>query len=306
MDICVWDKCNNRCLMCTNPDRPWPNWDGSFDYSFPAIKKRLEKIHKSISEDDSIYLSGGEPSLHPNFLDILKYLKKEFPAQRVKLLTNGRMMSYEKFTQKVMAINDNFEIDLSIYGGDAATHDKVTRSKGSFIQTLKGLENIITLKQPNQLIGTRFVITNLSYKHIEKFLSMIKNQYAQIDRVILIFWEIEHQAIKNFSDVKIDYQSVTEELNKASNFLTAFNELRLYHFPLCVVSSKLWPNIWRTLDKKDVKFLPACNQCQYKKHCLGIPISYLENMGDKKFLPITKKYKIKTSSDKFKPINEIK
>ena len=30
MDICVWDKCNNRCLMCTNPDRPWPNWDGSF------------------------------------------------------------------------------------------------------------------------------------------------------------------------------------------------------------------------------------------------------------------------------------
>lgn len=291
--------------MCTNPDRPWPNWDGSFNYSFKALKGRLKKIHLSVTEDDSIYLSGGEPTLHPHFLEILNLLKTEFPEQRIKLLTNGRRFFYPEFTRQVMAINNNFEVDLSLYGPDAKTHESVTRSAGSFTQTTAGLMNIINLKQTGQMVGIRFVITKLSYKYIEDFLNLIKKKFSNVDRVILIFWEIEAQAIKNFNQVKVNYKSVGSELIRVADLFKSFNELRLYHFPLCVLPPEFWPYAWRTLDEKEVSFLPTCKRCHYQALCLGIPVSYLRNMGSQEFVPITKTIKLNLSKDKYKPIKSL-
>src|SRR3989339_1143910 len=173
MDLCVWDKCNNRCLMCTNPEPPWPAWDGSLKYDYDAITKRLKKDKDRFLADDSIYITGGEPTIHPDFLRILDYLFCNFPKQKIKLLTNGRRFMYDDFAKKVLSLSRNFEIDLSVYGADSAVHDAVTRSRGSFVQTTAGLANILRFKDPAQVLGVRFVITGLSAAHTGDFLRML-------------------------------------------------------------------------------------------------------------------------------------
>lgn len=307
LDICVWDKCNNRCRMCTNPIERWPSWDGSYDYSIDAITKRIDNKKEEFLKMDSIYLSGGEPTMNPSFLDLLKYLKNNFPDQRVKLLTNGRRFSYDDFAKKTLAINNNFEIDLSIYGPTEEVHDKITQTKNSFNQTTLGLENLLNYKKKGQIVGVRTVITGLSYKYIEQMLELIAVRFPTVDRVVIIFWEPEAQAIINQSEVEVKYDAVKTYLEKLSvNFLEQFRDVRFYHFPLCRLPMKLWPYMWRTLPKEEIEFVKECDDCNYKKYCLGIHKGYLENVEDNGFKAIKNDIKIIDSGFQYRPIRGIK
>lgn len=305
MDLNVWDKCNNRCLMCTNPDWPWPAWDNSYDYGYKAIIKRIDKAKEQIQSDDSIYLTGGEPTLHPYFLDIFAYISQNFPNQRIKLLTNGRRFFYKDFTKKFLDLNNDFDIDLSIHGANSHIHDAITRTPGSFEQAMGGLENLLFYRD-KQMIGIRYVITKLSYQSINQFLEIIKKKFLSIDRIILIFWEIENQAIKNLESVKINHSQVRPYLEKIQPLIKDFKEIRFYHFPLCAIPEKFWPQVWRTLSKKDVDFVESCNRCLYKKYCLGIQKNYLKYIDNKEFVPIRRRLEIIETGDTFRPISEVR
>ena len=305
MDLCIWDKCNNNCLMCTNPDRPWPAWDGSFDYDLKSLIKRIKKSEKEIKTYDSIYLGGGEPTLHPEFLKVLNFVSEKFPKQRIKLLTNGRRFLYKDFAQDVLSITNNIDIELSIYGPNEKIHESVTRASGSFEQTIKGLKNLLSYKKEGQLINVRFVITKLSYLYLEEFLKMIGKRFSSTDRILLIFWEIENQAVKNMEAIKTTYHQVNPYMDKLYPLLKDFNEIRLYHFPLCVLPEKFWPYIWRTLPEDGVVFNNSCRQCEYKKYCLGIPKEYSKHIGIKEFKPIKKNLQIQETKNIYHPISEV-
>jgi len=305
MDICLWDKCNNHCLMCTNPERSWPAWDGSFKYDYKSLIKRIKKAEKKIKTYDSIYLTGGEPTLHPRFPDILKYISNHFPEQKIKLLTNGRIFSYQDFAKKILEITDNLDIELSLYGPNSKIHEAVTRTPDSFNQTIKGLENLLTYKKQGQLVNVRFVITGISYKYLTEFLKLLKGRLFSIDRVMLIFWEIENQAVKNIKTIEVTYGQVRPYLEKVSSLLRDFKDIRLYHFPLCTLPEKFWPYLWRTLPKNEVIFNIFCKQCQYQKYCLGIPKKYFKIMGAKEFNPIKKNLVIKETDNVYQPIKKV-
>jgi len=305
MDICVWDRCNNKCFMCTNPDRPWPAWDGSFDYSYKSLIERIKKSEEKIKTYDSIYLSGGEPTLHPEFSRVLRFISEYFPKQRIKLLTNGRKFLYRDFTEEVLNITNNLDVELSIYGSDKKSHEAVTRTLGSFEQTLNGLKNLLNYKKKGQLINVRFVITKLSYKHLEEFLKLMKKKFISTDRIMLIFWEVEHQAVKNIKTVKVTYNQVSPYLKNANALLKTFKEVRLYHFPLCVISEKFWPYVWRTLPEDGILFKSSCNKCKYKKYCLGIPKEYSEHIGINEFKLINKNIEIEETKDTYHPILKV-
>ena len=305
MDICVWDKCNNNCLMCTNPDWPWPAWDGGFDYNYDSLIKRIEKLKDKIKTYDSIYLSGGEPTLNPRFLDVLRYVSQNFPKQRIKLLTNGRKFLYPDFTKKVLEITDNLDIELSIYGPNQKAHQTITRAPGSFEQTIKGLGNLLEYKSKDQLVNVRYIITKLSYQYLEELLKLIKKRFSSVDRIMLIFWEIENQAVKNIKAVKITYNQVRPEIEKITLLLKDFNEIRLYHFPLCTLPGKIWSSIWRTLPEDGVVFVKACQGCNFKKYCLGVPKDYSEIIGTKEFKAIKKDFIIHKTDDFYHPISRV-
>jgi len=293
--------------MCTNPDRPWPAWDGSLSYDLESIKKRIEEQKERINEVDSIYLTGGEPTLHPNFLEIARYLNDNFPRQRIKLLTNGRRFSYDDFAKKFLETIKNIEVDLSIYGPDQKTHDQVTRARGSFEQTLKGLANLLKYKKDNQAIGVRTVLTSFSYREIFKTLKLIKDNFSEVDRVIVIFHEIEAQAVRNLELIKINYLDIQPYFGAIKSFLTSFKEIRFYHFPLCVIDQEFWPYVWKTLPNSEVSFVETCRACQLKEFCVGIHKGYLENISRQGFAAakLGKNKKIVFSGDSYRPINKV-
>lgn len=303
MDICVWDKCNNKCVMCTNPDGQWSAWDGSFNYDYDSLVQRIKKDRHRFDVGDSIYLTGGEPTIHPDFIKFIDFLNQEFPTKRIILLTNGRRFYYEDFAKELLSRCSNIEIHVSLYGHNQAIHEKITLANGSYDQSISGLKNLLKYKKNGQIVAVRHVLSSVSYKYVDSFLKLICDELSAVDRVILMFWEIEAQAEKNLDYLKLRYTDARQYIELVDGFRKKISEIRLYHFPLCQIDENLWPLAWCTWPKHEVDFLNTCEKCQVKKYCVGIHKAYLKNIGSDEFAPILETKKIIESGDIYKPIN---
>lgn len=301
IDLCVWDRCNNKCVMCTNPDRPWPAWDGSFDYDYEAIMARLTRDKDRIAAAESIYLTGGEPTLHPRFSDLLDFLVENFPEQRIKLLTNGRAFFYEDFAAKILEKAPRLEIELSLHGPGPEIHDKITRAEGSFVQSARGLKNLLQNRK-EQKISVRTVLGKFSYKHIKKTLGFLVGNFPDLDRVVVLFPEIEGQGLKNLGLTRPTYAQAKPYLEKCADFLPFFREIRFYHFPLCALPQNFWPHVWRTLPEEEVDFSETCRICRAREFCLGVHKGYLKDADSSEFRPITRRIRVQKPADPHAPI----
>ena len=122
-------RCNNQCRHC---------W-----LSIPADSPRIEK---ELSADDIFRIalearqigcnewsiSGGEPMLRPDFPEIFDSLTRKVVSYTLN--TNGSLITPE--IAKLLTRRGNKIV--AFYGADAAVHDKITRTPGSFEAFLRG------------------------------------------------------------------------------------------------------------------------------------------------------------------------
>lgn len=289
--------------MCTNPFIFQLEKNGAL-YSFEKLKEVW--ADREVESKDSLCFTGGEPTIHPHFFKVINWFHTKYPKNKIAIASNGRMFYYPSFTKKMLKFK-SLLLEIAIHGYDEKTHDFITRTKGSFKQTIEGIHNILRFKNDSQELEIRIIITKFTYKNLDKILSFIKNEFdiKQIRNIVLIFIEMEGQAKDNLNIVGVTYKEVVKVLPQVVDKWTAyFDDLRLYHFPLCVLPPELWPYTWRTLREAEVMFLPGCNKCFFKKHCLGVHRDYITLIGKKEFAP-PKKIKIKTSGFFDKPINKV-
>src|ERR1700726_4576112 len=83
-DFPIWPQCNIGCVFCSNPVEGYRHTTDK--YSFDVIRKKvfdykrgLQTFVKFDEIGDYFNLTGGEPTLHPDFLKILALIRTEFP-----------------------------------------------------------------------------------------------------------------------------------------------------------------------------------------------------------------------------------
>jgi len=80
--------------------------------SMETIEKMLATLLKTESEPDLIQITGGEPTTHPQIVEILQYLKKS-PVRHLMLNTNGiKIAEEESFVKELKALGGGFEVYL--------------------------------------------------------------------------------------------------------------------------------------------------------------------------------------------------
>ncbi len=300
----MWNKCNSNCVMCTNPTQ---FKEGEVDFSLKTIRQRLINHKKTDKEfigdnsSDKFYLTGGEPTLNPDLYKIIKEINIFFPRNEVSLLTNGRTFYYEDYVKKILSLENLNEIIIPLHGHDRKTHDRVTRSVGSFDQAFLGIKNVFKFKRDDQKVEVRVVISKFNYKGIDKILSLLEKHFYKANSIPVIFMEFEGQAEDNHNSVGIKYSDFKESFKGLEKFIDTLPGLRFYHFPLCTIPEIFWPITWKTLPDYEVFYGTNCSQCLYKKECLGIHKHYNEIYGGAEFVPIKKKVNIKKSGNFFKP-----
>ncbi len=125
--------CNNQCRFCCDTIF----WNGS--------NMEPERVRAKIAEGadrgfDRLFLSGGEPTIHPQFVEFVRY-GAELGYTDITTITNGRMFYYPEFTTACVEAGLTLAV-VSLNSHDAQTHDSLVSVKGAYRQVRRGLQNL--------------------------------------------------------------------------------------------------------------------------------------------------------------------
>ena len=141
-------ECINHCVFCAVSNRvrraiPWA---------------RLQEIiadHRGRGVDN-IDFDGGEPTLHPQVIDAVKFAVS-LGYRQVNVTTNGRRLKDRRFAKRL--VNSGLTTLLvSVHGSSDAVHDAITRVPGSFAETLAGLRNVVALAPAGLDVGVNLTV----------------------------------------------------------------------------------------------------------------------------------------------------
>ena len=135
----VTRRCNLKCIHCCE-SVPVP------DNSLENIKAMVDKL--SSEGLKKICITGGEPLLRKDLIDILRYIHdKEI---YITLSTNGLILDKDKLLS-IKPYIDNIRFSLH---GKEKTHDKITRHKGSFRKVIDGIKIATNLRIPVSIVSS--------------------------------------------------------------------------------------------------------------------------------------------------------
>lgn len=288
--------CNCNCIMCPNS----PGYRKQKDMTLQDVLNDLKgKITKNTG---NLTITGGEPTLREDLFEILTSINQEWPDLQIRLLTNGRLFYYKSYLNSFLNQNfKNLEFGIPLCGPNSKIHDNITRVEGSFTQTIGGIKNLL---KSNQLIELRIVIHKQNLNELINMAELIKTELSSILRVTFYYMQITGNALINKKDLYVSYDEIKEKISPALESLKNFRK-GLCHFPLCTIEPNWWPIVWRTVMKYKLFFPEKCDECLYKKYCLGVHKSYKAKFGIEEFRPIKQKYKIVESSNPAMPIKKV-
>jgi hypothetical protein len=104
----VTDSCNLRCPVCYAGSGP----ERIEHRSLALIEKMLDAVVRNEGQPDVVQISGGEPTLHPEFFTILKMAEAR-PIRHLMINTNGlRIANDEEFVKRLAGAHPDIEIYL--------------------------------------------------------------------------------------------------------------------------------------------------------------------------------------------------
>lgn len=104
----VTDRCNLTCPTCYAGSSP----DYGRHRTLEEIEKMFDVIVANEGEPDVVQISGGEPTVHPQFFDILDIAKRK-PIKHLMVNTNGiRIAKDVAFVERLASYAPDFEVYL--------------------------------------------------------------------------------------------------------------------------------------------------------------------------------------------------
>ena len=291
-DIPLWNKCNNKCLMCANTSGFSRNASG--DYGLLKQAYRLEKYlcgagayRKNSRTAGAWNLTGGEPTLNPDFIKAINYFRRRLEGEELTLLSNGRRFSDPAFAAAFAeAARSPFILAVSIHGPAAAAHDGVAGAKGAFKETLLGIRNLLALPAA-PFLELRVILHRLNYRRLAPTLSFIKRlMKGRRYRVVVMHYEIEGSGAGNGKKLEISLSATARQVDACARSLAGFGEARLYHFPRCLLKPGLRRLAMVSLPPEDRAYPPACAGCRDREVCVGLMKPYLLRYGAGELRPL--------------------
>jgi molybdenum cofactor biosynthesis enzyme MoaA len=129
-NISVYHKCDNRCVMCSNP-RDFIQSPAK-DFSLARLSRRLKNfsLGRNVFLEnfrDAFILSGGEPTMSPDLFPVIRRVATLFPQAQITCLTNGRAFSREAYAREFMRRFPLVNLVIPVHGHTASLHDRITR-----------------------------------------------------------------------------------------------------------------------------------------------------------------------------------
>jgi len=124
------DHCNLTCPICYAESGP----DRLSSRSLPEIERMLDAVVRNEGQPDVVQISGGEPTIHPQFFEVLDLARRK-PIKHLMVNTNGiRIAQDEAFVERLAAYVPDFEVYLQF---DSFERDALMALRGADLRAVR-------------------------------------------------------------------------------------------------------------------------------------------------------------------------
>jgi MoaA/NifB/PqqE/SkfB family radical SAM enzyme len=292
-------SCKNNCIFCSERAQL-----GKFEGRFVEKEVITERLRKFAQNGfNHVTFTGGEPTLHPHFSELLK-LSKEL-GFKTYVSTNGGMFSSAKFCEKSFPYLD--EICFSLHGHNAKLHNFHTRNDQSFSRLLRALKN--TEASPKEISGfINIVITKKNFDYLDKIIDFLAG-FKKVRQVLISNLAPEGNGLRNFKELAVPLERIQQGIGKIA-YLAQRNNIivRFFGLPLCQLreyedysndlhwSARATLELWKKRKvflKTTLSYLPVrrrlkcskCRACLKKDICAGVFKKYYQEFGGREIVP---------------------
>jgi len=299
----ITSQCNDNCSFCLEYDfikakRPLLTFE-EFKKNYLFLKSFLKKKRSTI---DYVILSGGEPTLHPDFFRMLSYLKGL--GEPFRFITNLISFNKEDFLDRLAKIYSQYKSDKqkSLSKFIASINDLPEKT---FVaqQRFSGLVKALEVDLPA-------IVTVMIYqgnvKELPLLASRLKTVFKEKSKKDFLQIEFRSIYIENTPEELLkgslpqDINQVRNSIEECVKILDSPNiEVTLWGFPLCYLSnyqkaknkmirkrqSRRIIKVSKDLQLENtevrnweryLKSNKVCHKCKLKYYCSGIDKLYLD------------------------------
>lgn len=206
ISIEILQRCPNRCIYCSSHSNP----QATHIISFEIIKNIIDDA-KSLG-CKTVCLSGGEPFLHPQILDIISYIAKQQLICYV--YTSGIYMKDEIYSslpnEYIEAIRGMVDKVIFNVEADSSTlYDQIMGTDvGGFDMMKKSINDCVS---SGLVVETHVVPMQVNFKHLKSIFEMCYQ--LGVSKVSILRLVLQGRALVNLSLVKLtgeDSREVTK------------------------------------------------------------------------------------------------
>lgn len=293
-------KCPNNCSFCSEGDQ-LKKFKGTF-VSKEAILKHLGRFaHHGFNH---LTLTGGEPTLHPDFLEIIRFAS--LSGYKTYVSSNGGLFARKSFCLKALPYLD--EVSFSLHGDSARLHDSLTNNPGSFLRLRKAFANIKEGKK-KVFVFVNIVATLKNLPYLKNIIDFAADSVSA-KQVLISAVAPEGAGKDNFLRLTIPLKEMAKHLSLLVD--TAYRRkmrIRFFGVPMCSLgkffgfsndaywSSRTTIELWRNLGHEFLKVTKSykpvrnrikvrkCLRCAVRNICGGVFREYVVKFGAEEIHP---------------------
>lgn len=280
--------CPERCVFCSEAHRMEAYAPHRVTWARVATVLR-QSAERGIR---SVHFTGGEPSIHPQFVETLILAKKL--GMRTSMGTIGTMLARRDFAERALPYLD--EALFSLHGPTAEVHDPLTRRPGSFDTVTAAMRTALEVK-PSFGAFVNTVLTRHNARHLPDTVALADELGAQL--IVVSNTTPEGAGLDRYEELAVSLEELAELLPRVPERAKRA-VLRFFGTPMCLLgehwalSNDLHWNArvtyeWAprpgkivfdglynwTPDRKRVH-VRECEGCALKSVCMGIFDRYAE------------------------------
>jgi MoaA/NifB/PqqE/SkfB family radical SAM enzyme len=298
-------SCNNNCIFCSIRPNAKNNPDRSTEKILENLKQGIKQGYKRIE------FTGGEPTIRPDIFFLIK-TARDLGYKKIEISTNGRFFSSKEFCQRAVESGLG-AVYFTLNSFNSRLGDAISRTPGSFEQTVSGIRNVLNYHDLNAAVNT--VVTKINCRHLSKIGEYIADlgikQWNILDLIPA------GNAEKFYKNLSLKIPVLSAELNKIRKIRHKFESIGLFDFSLCLFSPRFFadkefyfmtakrkaqvinqvgynPNRFRngcgkTVEDCHKRRIEICKFCRFSDSCGGVWKNYLKLYGDEEIKILAEK-----------------
>lgn len=196
ISIEILQRCPNRCIYCSSHSNP----QATHIIPFEIIKNVIDDAKNLGCK--TVCLSGGEPFLHPQILDIISYIAKQ--QLTCYVYTSGIYMKDEVYSslpnEYIEAIRGMVDkVIFNVEADSSALYDQIMGTDvGGFDMMKKSINDSVS---SGLVVETHVVPMQVNFKHLKSIFEMCYQ--LGVSKVSILRLVLQGRALENLSLVKL-------------------------------------------------------------------------------------------------------